>query len=439
MVPRTRSGAIYSPYSRGFKRAGAVAATTVGVPALARYIYNLANQQSKGKIKKASSSGGNGGVRNAGVYNGKIKTPGRRRRRRKYTRRRRVFKRSKFVQGVVLKHESRGTLTDPNAVYVGVGSPGNFCAQVYIYCVLRELFKQAGWTIESWSQPFTDIAGVPAFTTQIYSFEYNWHGSPNSPTEGTQAVQLDPALTLEAIINAIIASIRTTWGAVTVHEFTTFKLREHDTAFASAIEKSVASIDANRFKVKLVVNQNLLVQNRTLGGNGSSVPSEDVENIYSNPLYGVVYKAKGNGFYPKWRARSDASYVGFHANPTTGVIEATAIDNLPQDGEQPNKFLFKATKTARDKIEPGAIKQLYNKSVGTFTAQKFLEMFRTWFNAATTVDHCIFGNAQMIGYEKMLSASASEPDITVAYENNQTISAMYQYSPSRSIPAITIQ
>lgn len=432
----TRSGAVYSPYSSA-KRVGVVGATTLGVPALARYIYNLANKGSKSKVKAAKSSNGTGKVGN-GMYSGKVKTPGRTRRKRKTTKRR-IVRRGRYVQGVTLKQESRGTVSDANAVYIGCGSPGNFCAQAYVYCVLRELFKQAGWTIESWSQPFGDISGVPSLTTQYFSIEMRYHASPSSTVEIPDVTQLDPTLTMEGIENAIISNIRTAWTASTVHEITQWTLRAHETALSNNFEKTVASIDANRFKIKLIVNQNLLVQNRTKSGVDVAGETADTDNIYANPLYGVVYKTKGNGFYPKWRPRTDASYLSFHADAITGVISNTAALSLPNDGEQPNKLLFKGTKTARDKIEPGAIKQLYNKSMGVFTAQKFLEMFRTWFAQTTTYDHCIFGNSQMIGYEKMLSASTAEPDVTIGYENNQTITAMYQYSPSRSIPAITLQ
>lgn len=338
-----------------------------------------------------------------------------------------------FKQGMVIKREGRGVETDANTVFVGQGPNVYLIIKGMVASLMRELFRQAGYTVESFQQQFQDFAVYEHYVDMF------WRATPLSTSESSFTYTITGADTIEFIVDAMVGQIQTGFSGAAVHEFTKMRL-SYTTPGTGPARISTAFIDLNNFYFMVKMAQNMLIQNQTKGGVADD-PDEielDRDSIYANPLYAITYSTSGNGFYPGWRAPTDASYESFHAGGVTGLISTTAADSLPEEGQEPSTGLFKASSTRRERLEPGTIKNLKLNYTRYLSFQKAMFDLRRFWEASGQTDHTDFGLSQMIAFEKMLKSTDSEFDISVAYETNHTIIVKYHYTPTTRInPVVT--
>lgn len=448
LTKTTRSGKVFSPYSMHAKRVG-LAAGAFTATQLAKQIVGYATKKAYNAVtgKKDSSArtqGGAGGSSGAGSFHGLVRTP--KSGKRKIKSRKRVKRPLRFREGMTIKREGRGSVTDPNAVFIGQGPAASLIVDCFYGCIVRELFRQAGYAVESWAQPFVDMIGggssYPA--SSQYTIEYYYHGTPNSTTEGSSGYTIPSgtSTTIQQVVTGLADAVRASFGTTLVHEIIAFRFYNAKVSNGTtAVPMSLSYIKCDNMSFKVSSWQNMLLQNRTLAGLSAS-PDADADsrdNILANPLYATVYRVKGNTFIPKWRNASDLSYTGFSAGAVTGLIVTNATDSLPEQGVQPAKVLFNGTKVSRDRIEPGAIKQLKTSSTQQYSMKRFAEVFRTSLDNGTATDQVSYGQSHLIGYEKMLSVTPStENPILVAYETNQTVKVDYRYNPTTRITPYVI-
>lgn len=436
--------------SRNLPRPGPVAIGAAGM-AIANQIYELAKASSAGSKRAGSPSGPSStkkakvtstksSDRTGGTYQGKFKVAkkGKSRRGRKKKYKKRPLR---YTQGMTFKREGRGTVSDTNAVYLGGGSPCDYIVNGTIGCIIRELFKQAGVTIQSWSQRLKDFDNSWTFD----AIRYKYRISVLSTTESEYDVSIpnDSESTFASIVDDVIADIRSKFGSTTVHEFNEFQLLKRVVVNTSSPEDRqhiIASVDAKRFNLRIKLAQNLMIQNQTKGGLASLADaSEDTtESIFANPLYCITYTGKGNGFFPRWREDLNTNYGSFHANPITGLIKTTATLSLPKEGVEPTTRLFIGSRTKRERLEPGAIKQLVNKYDVKRSLNSLLTTLRPWFDQSGNVDRTNMGTCVMIAMEKMLQSNVNENPIDAAFEMNQTIIVDYSYRPAKYINPLVI-
>lgn len=424
-----------SPVMR-LARPGVVGPASVAAMGLARTIYNMAVQASsdpskKRKLNKGSQSRSitrhTGG---SGTYQGKLK--------RKVKPKK--LKVKGFHNGQTIKREGRGTLSDAEAVYVGVGAPGALIVEAFIACIVRELLTQSGAVLESWGQPFVDMIGgsgnYPA--SSLYTISYQWFASVTSANElsATYSIPTGDSTSIQDIIDGLSSAIRTTFSTSTYHQFTKFSFFGRVSNGTTTVSNPLSSVDVGRMKLHVKCFQNMLIQNRTKAGiqADDAADADDKDNIFANPLYCVNYQTKGNGFTPRYKAETGNGV--FYPGTTHGTI--LGVSTGLSEGKQPNSLTFKGTKSVRDIIEPGAIKKLVNVSDEVMSVKKFCSVFRLFFDTNGTIDYIPYGNAAMIGIEKMLSITASEWPILVGYEHNQTITVNYKYSPRSVVGPLLI-
>lgn len=380
--------------------------------------------------KKKSFVAG-GGDKN-GTYKGKFKVAKKKRR----TRKGRKYRQKKrfYRQGMVIKREGRGVRTDPDAVYVGQGPNTDLIVKGMAACIFRELCRQSGYTIESFQQTYSELSAFSAF------IDFFYRSSAFSTTESSFTYTIVGGSTIDQNIDGLLASIQTAVAGNQIYQFTKARMSTSPSDGVSNSRLTSAYIDLENFMFCVKVSQNMLIQNQTKGG--VAADPDDVEDnresIYANPLYAITFSTNSNGFWPTWREATDLSYESFHAGPTTGLINTNATNSLPSEGVEPSTTLFKESRTRRERLEPGSIKNLKLNYTRCMSFPKAMVQFRAWWLASGTADHTDFGKSNMVAFEKMLKSTTAESDISVAFETNHTIIVKYAYTPIKRINPLVV-
>jgi len=337
--------------------------------------------------------------------------------------------------GSEIQIENRGSVSSAETVYLGHANVAyRRLFQAVTRAMIKQLFRQDGMDILSWST-FPNPGGA----AQTWYIVYEYYMTANSNTTTTASISFASkttsfsaiALLLSDAIEAVVGTSPNIPKTLTLNKG------------PSPNNVDVIILHMQDFKLDFELTSKLVVQNVTLAGLSATPDANDDEetNVSNNPLKCRIYHSKNaNGFQESFKPTIiSGTYLSFIAHPTTGLIQGdysqnpTALTKLPYA-----KFFKKTTSGASAVIAPGAIKSSYLKFTKSMYFQTFLNMFQTSIslNSDTNPMPINLGNAELIGFEKVLQ-SAGENPINVTWELNQIIKCKSRYNKSiKSLPIL---
>lgn len=367
---------------------------------------------------------------------GKRKTKKKISKKTKKTYRKRFTKRKQYMRLCkIWKSENRGTLSDPNVVYLGCGAPTTRVSRLSTDAMIFELMRGAGIHIENWSDT---VPGVGAYSN-IYSIRVFYFDSPINGTLANYEVNFGTSTTFTTLAQNVYNAMVSSYTNNTTHIFQNaeFYAWTNDFAAQAASQNNrtiLSTVNLKGFTVEFNIAQTMLVQNQTKAGLavGGDTDDDQVLDIAANPVYCKIFKRNGNTFLMKRNSTSSAT--GFQADYSTGIISAQAA-NFGNHMKEPGQN-FLAPCIGSGIIAPGDIKSLSTWRKQRMSFQSFHNKFARQHTAALT-ELIDVGQVAMIAAEHQLKSEAGEHDILLHYELNTTIKLRYHHKPARALVQIT--
>lgn len=321
--------------------------------------------------------------------------------------------------GVAQVHESLGSVTDPDCVYI-VNEVVNArdCIFNMIGALLRKLLEKAGIRITGYDGSVVSLNDGRSNLT-----DYFIRIVTQNTVSGTQTfidTGIFSANTFEAITGSFVQTMEEysaghgRFGPLNNTEMVKimfYQIRGDNN------ESMLSQLFFNEVFVDIYSKSEMKVQNRTQATGGST----DAENISNNPLQGRVYMFKG---IPKPKANdtvnggtSGSSFLAERILYPKGISTFGAA-SLSNTWKEPPfaKMFWNCTQAGGIRLEPGQIKQFnaIGRKSGNFL--KILKSIRLQMNNVVLpiTNYSIFP-CQMIALEDVINANAAE-NISITYE-----------------------
>jgi len=378
---------------------------------------------------------------------------------RKYTKRKRVVKRSKKynkktrryrrkstrgfrkrysdkLSKATYRYENGGTLDDPNAVYVGHGTPANRVAEVFFMAMYKKLMTEHGIEFKNWTEPVMRKSA----TSDEYHIRLAWSFGPqdnqtwiNTTSNVAHTMSwIDSSYNLysnfEIDYKAAVGSIAGEHLVPVFERLELWKLLPTNPS-----RSLVASVQLKQMYVSFYQNSSLRIQNRT--ANGANTGVTDVNN--TNPLEGFVYYGKQNLNYLNPVDRPDSVqpttgagtkfFRGFVPGRNNGVITLAAENTADYAGiartykEPPSAKIIGAKYAKKFVLHPGQIIIDDWKFKRRMHIEKFSQIL-TKMLTNETVQDMNFGYCRVLGMEKLVADRSESNSVTVGYEINYGMS-----------------
>lgn len=355
--------------------------------------------------------------------------------------RKRKIKRS-LKKGFSLTYESRGTISDPDCVYVGHGLPVGQVYRGLIRCLTRDLFKKAGMEITDWNHT------IPVFGSEQYQIYLDYYATPSSVSKSsvTTGFVSGSSTSYDSLNNTFFNALDSALDGTAVPQLNEVTLSMKTN---SGTDHTIAFIQLNNYKVSLSFKSYLTLQNTTKafdpeGGEDTNLENDDEDNqVTVNPIRCRKYQTKGwtNAFIPRARTQATtATWLGFVTNNTFGTFENTAFDlGLRQYRKPPIASEFNACTTANFNLEPGEIRTNKTSFSCYLSLQKYFEKMNPFLADRTVIESpwVPFGTAAMVACEHKLK-NEEDAEVTVSYEHNFVMDMASKHYNSVSAPVIQI-
>ena len=334
-------------------------------------------------------------------------------------------------KGVVWRQENGGNVSYPNGETAVLGHstavPYSSAALVFL-CIVKELFRQDGQEIESWDK-------LPTLPTVTYVIQFSFHPTDESVVE---TVFNTGAITASTTYWDIGFLCRTAFQGVLSDTVQT-KPRFVKCRLLDAVTADVkGEIAFDQFRIEFHNTSKIDFQNVTLAGD--LVNTDLTIDVTNNPLVGKCYMANhSNGFYPRVRESSDASYKPFVCDPYNGLISLNSVDSCPNYIKEPpgGEYFKKCSKVVGVHLAPGEIKKSVISYHRKMSFHTFVRLFDIFLRVTPSVNLIVpFGNTKMYLFEKRLNNRSETTPISVDWEYNNTFRARYTYSKKKVITAM---
>jgi hypothetical protein len=329
------------------------------------------------------------------------------------------------MHGAIFKREQGGIITDPDMVYVGHSDAPNYAVNLVVWmAVIRKLLAKAGLAVSSFEQTTNEL-GIDGWAVDCY-----WHQTTGSTVTSTYKHTF---VALQSLLTNV-ENIASTFATGTIAPDSILKdLTLTDTNLNRHARMSFGSMN-----VHLRLKSLLCIQNRTLAKTTGTADESNVNDVAQNPLYGLLYKARGSGFVPKWRD-AQVQYESFMANKDSGMIIATAANSLQDTKKPPAPGYFERCKKYRKAMmTPGVVKRDYISDVLTMSFNTYWKRFNLGTSLDGTVKRTFLGTAHMYALEKLCNTrETGEPDVTIGYEISLEVGAVVSLKAGTFCPAIT--
>lgn len=348
----------------------------------------------------------------------------------KKKRARKVTKVSRFAtHGSIFKYENGATLSDPNAVYVGVSDmPFDQIYKAACRCIVRDLFRQAGILIEDYGNL------IPCFNGE-FKFFYRYISGETEALTSPAGIDILSTWSFEVFAQQIAGAWKTAFGTATDHRIKDCWLEKTTNVSAGGVQRS-ATLHMANYTLTVSSSNSIKIQNVTAGDAATDVEDTDISR---NPLVARVYHIKGNALIPRAYV-SPVSGQKIVADTSTGIFKFTQTQQGPAIYKKlpPASQFVKCNKSNQFKMQPGIIKTFgvrYNKSM------KFNNLFV--LNARGMADDTVnyqlpYGNSVLVGFEKLLDTRGSSP-VKIGYQWDLTIKVSSRYSDrSYTTPILSV-
>lgn len=249
--------------------------------------------------------------------------------------------------------------------------------------------------------------------------------------------------TWKTLAIAIGNLIKTAAAGSAYFELHSFELFSRDSTATPKIVNCI--IYCRDLKLVAKCSSGLVLQNSTVANRDVADENNDDDgHVTNNPLIGRQYFMNGI-MYPMRFMNNNVDMAAFQANLTEGLIRQEvqrARVGPPANAQSPANWTTQMVNTYikppphqsftnaynsnRCRIEPGEIRKSFCSSTHKMSIQRWMHVLMPWLRTGGTegVYNIKIGKARMYGLERILDDRNSEPEITVGYELNMTISTM---------------
>lgn len=341
--------------------------------------------------------------------------------------------------GVVSKQEFGSSISDANAVYLGHALPLRLLQNHLARNIVKVLYTKAGNEIPAWE------SGPPFDALEQHLIQVEWYSNVNSTTgiltNTTASGTGNSYDTIAGRLNDVLAGVQVgnTAGPVRFGVITLFSISGTD-------RRVMSQINMQRVHVDFIFNSQLKIQNVTEASTGEEANDELVTHVEANPLIGKHYYRTEwkNGFDVHWRPGANINWIGFYANPVSGIIESGADDANTGTGQSYNKppppFAFNTTMSDGVQIQPGEIKTSFiNFKTHIMWQNMYDKVYKMYTDNSALTRVINFGTAKMVGLEKLLdSRLASDANVTLQFEVMQKLSSTMVEVKRGTLPYVNI-
>lgn len=333
-------------------------------------------------------------------------------------------------KGFELSYESRGTVTDPNCIYVGHGLPVAQVVRAMLRLVIKDLFKKHGVDIIDWNH------NIPIQNAESYTISLQYFATYSSSALTSFSTSVTSG-SWEDLANAWYVAMDTAFTtSLEIPKIHKAILTEGPTG------RTIAQIWLDNYNVGIQFQSWLNIQNSTLAGTGLGTNDDQDNDINVNPIRCRKYLGQKdlNAFTPKNRTEASlATWTGFVVNPDYGTFETTSTalgDRLYQ--KPPLASVFEGTKSSNFVLEPGEIrtsKLVYKKNLKLQAL--FGKLLRFFVDRTQTKPVIYLGRTAMIAAEHKLK-NEGDADVLVSYEHNLKLGLSSTYKNPVQVPIIQI-
>jgi len=415
-------------------------------PAAAVEDKSDANSAAVGKKRKGSGNGGGANSkrgRGGTVIHGKSGP--------KFKRARRT-KLSKFAKyGMQLQYEHRGTVDDPQCVYLGHGVPVDQIFKSVIYSIVKRLFLDHGVEIENFDAPVQIGANAPA--TFRYYFDVHYWASVDDDEMSDFTYVHDYSTNKRTYVD-IVQNLAAAFDTALTDAGVLPSFERIEMFIGNSTERydNVARLPLNDCQFEMQFKGKLSIQNTTVANGGEGDQKLFLDRIDTNPVKGLKYESMSatNCILPKIRSEeTQAQWKAFLADKDTGLFAIKSTDlagNHTTEKAGMNVGYYKpvnprslrAVKATSARIEPGEIRVNYLKWSTKMKFQRFLEAVYDQVANRATTKYVKFGKVAMFGFEHAMCQS-NDSDIQLDYQSEWTIGCRLFYRKVASVPVVRVQ
>lgn len=335
--------------------------------------------------------------------------------------------------------ESGGVITSDNALYVGHSVPGVALLKEVTRAIIKKLFQKLGHRVLSMQDKVQDDS-----TTYIVSpgrIRFAYRRSAGDPLQ-TIDTTLVADVTYDGAAQAVYANFITVMNTPSTRPelfFDEIMYFEHDST-GNVTRTPMAKLFLSALRVDIVVNSKLHLQNRTIAGVSGTTDQSNMLDVANNPLDGKIYAGTGSNAQLKFADNFSSLSDIFASNTENGLCTVVpASGSNYTDGmmsvykRPPSSYAFKfVTKATTCRLDPGQIKSSFVKFTKRMSFARLMHdmyMYMYQVGLGNAPRHPI-GNFKMFGFEKRCNTTVDEPQISVGYEVNATLTVGVFEKPS---------
>lgn len=331
--------------------------------------------------------------------------------------------------------EKGGVVAGPDCIYVGHSFPGVQIFREISRSLIKLLFKKLGVSIISMNEKI-QREGVTHVTPACCVLYLTYKADPGGVFLSTSATV--PANdTFEKAAQFLITMFNTVFTSASTSDlihFDTLNLRMFDNN--GDVEETTTRLNLHQTIITVSGSSVMQIQNRTLAGAAAGPDQSNMLDVTNNPIDGRVYMGRGGGAMPKFAdntiALTNSSFIGSRLSGEISCVPSTAnnwtspMQTCYRRPPSAHAFSF-VTRTSKCTLSPGQIKPSYLKLFFTMNFNAFvsknLKQLYEYAQASGNDPHHWMGNFKFYGFEKRCATGVDEPDISVGYEVNTSISA----------------
>lgn len=328
-------------------------------------------------------------------------------------------------KGVLLTSEVKGTVSDPDCLYITHTAVDSYKVIIQIVdSLFRKLFEKAGFQISNLDERVGHVSITDAkdWTVEL-TVQAGLTGTETvATTYQTVAASTVKTVAGQFYVDFLKFSAGYSYNAAgdAGNDIRLYRLilytQDYNVTYAPTFK---CAINLNDEMVHLYGSSEIKIQNRTLSATGDA---DDTE-VSNNPLIGRSYEFKG---IPKAR---DKALWPLNAIPVNGGVQLVRAATLTTNTgykEPPNPSVFSnCIYSAKIRLEPGNIKTStikYQKSMNLIDLLGKINV--QWGVTAIHTYHSIFPS-EIFCFEDLINVNGAQ-NISCAYEANQIIGVYCQ-------------
>lgn len=345
------------------------------------------------------------------------------------------------ARGTQTTVEVGGTMSSPNALYLGHGTPIIRLFNEVCRAITKKMFAKAGHRIVSMGQKVQDYRLTYIVAPGEIVIHYRRNAADAVKNVAVSLAADTTYAEVAVLIASEILSIYNNAGSSDAETMVdSICLYTFDSTGTKNRMPDVQLV-LSSMSVQMTVASKLQIQNRTAATTSGTTDESNMLDIANNPLDGKCYGGRGTAPALKFADNTGADLTdAFQCGRETGLIEAlpeTAANYTPEMMNNlkrpPSAYAFLFTRSHGNvSLAPGQIKKSfmsYKKTMGL--TKFFLDMHFQLRMASLVRDHRHdrYGKFLFYGFQKRCNTGVDEPDINVGYELNTTITAAVSEKP----------